>query len=146
MQRDTEVGLGPKDIVLDGDPAPQKGHSPKKFRPTSIVVKRSPISATSELVSEQRPLPSNYNSRNDEGVQNVSWYQILCRSLKPFLRYGDFSIFQNGGRHHVGFLKLTVGWVNMVTTPNFMAIGQTIAEKYGDFLFFKMVVATILDF
>jgi len=28
MPLDTEVGLGPDDIVLDGDPAPPKGHSP----------------------------------------------------------------------------------------------------------------------
>ena len=45
----TEVGLGPGDIVLDGDPAPlpKKGHAPN-FRPMSIVAKRSPISATAE--------------------------------------------------------------------------------------------------
>ena len=28
-----EVDLGPGDIVLDGDPAPQKGHSPPVFGP-----------------------------------------------------------------------------------------------------------------
>jgi len=37
-----EVGLGPGDFVLDGDPTPQKGggaHLPN-FRPISIVAKR----------------------------------------------------------------------------------------------------------
>jgi len=34
----TEVGLGPGGIVLDGDPAPLKGHTPN-FRWTSIVAK-----------------------------------------------------------------------------------------------------------
>ena len=49
-----EVGLGTSHIVLDGDPAapPAKGHSPLPpiFRPMSIVAKRSPISATAELL------------------------------------------------------------------------------------------------
>jgi len=46
-----EVGLDPGDIVLDGDPAPspKKGARPQ-FCPMSIVVKRSPISATAELL------------------------------------------------------------------------------------------------
>ena len=47
-----EVGLGPGDIVLAGDsaPRPQKGYSSPHFRPMSIVAKRSPISATAELL------------------------------------------------------------------------------------------------
>ena len=47
-----EVGLGPGHIVLDGgpsgDPAPTAA-SPH-FRPMPIVTKRSPISATAELL------------------------------------------------------------------------------------------------
>jgi len=49
----TEVGLGPGDIPLDGDPVPipRKGaQQPPTFRPMSIVAKRSPISATAELL------------------------------------------------------------------------------------------------
>jgi len=49
-----EVGLGPGDIVLDGDPAPpsRKGaQQPSTFRPMSIVAKGSPISATTKLLS-----------------------------------------------------------------------------------------------
>jgi len=48
----TEVDLGPGDIVLDGDPAPPKGGTapPPTFWPMSIVAKRSPISATAELL------------------------------------------------------------------------------------------------
>jgi len=38
MPLGTEVGLGPGDLVLDGDPAaPKKGHSTYTFRPMSIV-------------------------------------------------------------------------------------------------------------
>jgi len=49
----TEVGLGPGHIVLDGDPAaPRKGaeQPPPTFRPMSILIKRSPILATAELL------------------------------------------------------------------------------------------------
>ena len=37
-----EVGLGPGDFVLDGDPAPlpKKGAEPPNFRPMSVVAKR----------------------------------------------------------------------------------------------------------
>ena len=44
MPLGTEVGLGPGDIVLDGDPAPpRKGtQQPATFWPMSIVAKRSP--------------------------------------------------------------------------------------------------------
>ena len=50
-----EVGLVPGDIVLDRDWEPSsphgKGHSsPHNFQPMSIVAKRSPVSATAELL------------------------------------------------------------------------------------------------
>jgi len=47
-----EVGLGPGHIVLVGDPAlPKKGaQQPPTFRLIFIVAKRSPISATAELL------------------------------------------------------------------------------------------------
>jgi len=52
MPLGTKVGLGLVDIVLDGDPAPptERGTAAPTFRPVSIVVKRSPISATAELL------------------------------------------------------------------------------------------------
>jgi len=54
MPLDTEVGLGSDDIMLDGDPAaPRKKaqQPPPTFRPVFIVAKRSPISATAELLT-----------------------------------------------------------------------------------------------
>ena len=47
-----EVGLGPGHIVLDGDPVGTQppAAAPPDFRPMPIVAKRSPISATAELV------------------------------------------------------------------------------------------------
>jgi len=43
-----EVGLGPGHIVLDGDPAPHS--SPSSLLAHAYVAKRSPISATAELL------------------------------------------------------------------------------------------------
>jgi len=42
MPLDMEVGLGPGDFVLDGDPAPppQKGGGAPHFRPMFTVAKR----------------------------------------------------------------------------------------------------------
>ena len=47
-----ETGLGPGDIVLDGDPSPltERGTAIPIFRLMSIVTKRLPISATNELL------------------------------------------------------------------------------------------------
>jgi len=65
----TEVGLGPGDIVLDGvaappkrGTAPPKGTQPPNFRPMSIVAKRSPISATAELLSNLSPNETDFSS------------------------------------------------------------------------------------
>jgi len=46
------LGLGPGHIVLDGDPVENQPHTaaPPHFRPMPIVAKRSPISATAELL------------------------------------------------------------------------------------------------
>jgi len=52
-----EVGLGPGHIVLDGDPVgtqPPTAAAPH-FQPMPIVAKRSPISATAELLLPSRP-------------------------------------------------------------------------------------------
>ena len=59
MPLGTEIGIGPGDIVLDGNPAspPKKGHNPPSFRPMSIVAKLSPISSLFSFavnVNEQR--------------------------------------------------------------------------------------------
>jgi len=53
MPLGAEVGLGPNNIVLDGDPAPTTERdtaAPSTFRPLSIVAKRSLISAAAELL------------------------------------------------------------------------------------------------
>jgi len=59
---------------------------------------------------------------------------MLCRSVKPLQRYGHFSIFQDGGRPPFLFFKAKFlsadlfGGAMCVTVPNFVLIGQTVAE------------------
>jgi len=53
MSLGTAVGLGPGHIVLDGDPPPPRKGTQQpftQFSAHSIVAKRSPISATAELL------------------------------------------------------------------------------------------------
>jgi len=49
-----------------------------------------------------------FNGQNGQEVGTASLCQILWKSLQPRPRYGDFSIFQDGGRRHVGFLKFLI--------------------------------------
>jgi len=48
----TEIGLGPGNVAIDWDRAPptESITAARTFRPMSIVAKRSPISATAELL------------------------------------------------------------------------------------------------
>jgi len=74
----TEVGLGPGDIVLDGEPAPppaaERAQHPPTFRPMSIVAKRSPISATAELPKLK--------------LYSTAVLKIQCDQCAVFHRYG----------------------------------------------------------
>ena len=68
----TEVGLGAGDLVLDGDPFPTKGaQQPPTFRPMSIVPKRSPISATAELLLDILTLLDPTSSSTVRGQENL---------------------------------------------------------------------------
>jgi len=46
----TEVGLGPGDIVLDGNPTPPQKLAQQPHYSVSVLAKWSPISATAELL------------------------------------------------------------------------------------------------
>jgi len=73
------------------------------------------------------------------------------KSLKLTLRYDEFSIFQNGGRH-VGFLKLkflTVGRIISVELRHHAKFRSDRSNRCRDIsilVLFKMTAATILDF
>jgi len=52
------------------------------------------------------------NGRMAQEGRTASPYQIWSKSVKTGPRYGDYSISQDGGRHHLGFSNfklLTVG-------------------------------------
>ena len=65
-----EVGLSPGHIVLDGDPAPTA--APPHFWPMPIVAKRSPISATAELL-----FSSTYSNSSNTTVSDIAYENIV---------------------------------------------------------------------
>jgi len=61
MPLDTEVGVVPGDIVLDGDPAPHRKGCPPIFRPMTVVAKclegsRCHLVVGTEIASDQATL------------------------------------------------------------------------------------------
>ena len=50
----------------------------------------------------------NFYGQNGQAGGTASLCQILAKSLQPRPRYGDFSISQDVGRRHVGFLKFRI--------------------------------------
>jgi len=68
---------------------------------------------------------------------------MSSRSVKPLRRYVDFSIFQDGGRRHVGFLKcrnFTIRTVKRVKMPhgaNIRGNRSNLAEIWRFFNYFK---------
>ena len=87
----------------------------------------------------------------------MSQRQISRRSVEPLLRFGDFSIFHDGGRAILDFKsgKCSGGKgprrPKRVTMPNFAQISQTVAViwpffDFSTFRFFKVAEAAILDF
>ena len=46
--------------------------------------------------------------RNGQEGQTASLCQISSKSLEPRPRCGDYSIFQDGGRRHLGFSKFKI--------------------------------------
>jgi len=77
---------------------------------------------------------------------------MSLKSLKPRPRYGDYSIIENGGRRHVGFLKLQISNCETHQKCRIASPSQISWRSvkplpiYLDFGFFKMAIAAILDF
>jgi len=63
-----------------------------------------PLEASALMATSPRKEERKKKKEGQDG-QNASLSQISRRSVKPLLRYGDFSIFQDGGRRHLGFSK-----------------------------------------
>ena len=70
--------------------------------------------------------------------------QILSKSLELRPRYADFLIFQDGGRRHLGFLKLEIfnvsnGQEGQTASPcQISSKSRELRPRYGVFGFFKM--------
>ena len=47
----------------------------------------------------------NFNGQNAQDARTTSQCQIWSKLVKLWPRYGDFSIFQDGGRRHLGIIK-----------------------------------------
>ena len=65
MPLDTEVDLGPGHIVFDGAQIPpERGTAaPPSLRPMTIVAKRSPISATTEILLYNRKINMTFEDK-----------------------------------------------------------------------------------
>ena len=50
----------------------------------------------------------NFNGRGGLEGRTASSCQISSKSVKPRLKYGNFSIFRDGGRRHLGFSKFLI--------------------------------------
>ena len=94
-----------------------------------------------------------FNGRTALDVRNASPCQIWSKSVKTRRRYGDFSIFQDGGRRHLGFFfkfqLLTVRRLKRVELCRRAKFGQNRSNRSRDmaiFRFLKMAAAAILDF
>ena len=67
-------------------------------------------------------------------------------------RYGEITVFKIAAVSHLGFLKfkcsnaVAVKRLICINIPNFVKIGQTIAETSHFFVVFKMAAAAIVDF
>jgi len=78
-----EEGLGSGDIVVDGDPAPpqKRGIAAPTFQPMSVVAKRSPISATAELLSFLLLFGRIAVYYVDAFPIFYRWSSVVCRSV-----------------------------------------------------------------
>ena len=82
----------------------------------------------------------NFNFRSHSEAQYASPYQISRRLVKPFQRYGRFSIFQDGGRPPFWIFKsckfqlsVPFGGRIFVSVPNFAKIDWTVPEIWPIF-------------
>jgi len=84
-----------------------------------------------------------FNFRSHSKAQYASPYQISRKSVKPFRRYGQFSIFQDGGRRHLGFWKFRIfnGWDaqkgRTASVCQILAKSLKTRLRYGDFSIFQ---------
>ena len=93
-----------------------------------------------------------FNGWDAREGRTASAGQILSKSLKPRLRYGDFSLFKMAAFRRLGFSKVgnfnfgPVGRPNVRHRTKFREDTLNRSGDMADFRFFKMAAAAILDF
>ena len=94
-----------------------------------------------------------FNGSDAQEGQTASACQILSKSLKPRLRYGDFSIFLRWRPSAIlDFQKLQISTSGPVRRPKmrhrtkFREDRSNRSGDMADYRFFKMAAAAILDF
>jgi len=94
----------------------------------------------------------NFNDRKVQEGQTASVYKISCNSVRRMLTYGDFLIFQEGGRPILDFqilVILTAGTpkrAKLRQRVKFRRIRSNRAQDMAIFRFSKMAASAILDF
>ena len=89
------------------------------------------------------------NGPNSHEGRTASPCQISSKSVEPRPRYGDFSIFQDGDRRHLGFLKSEIfnGWDAQEgwTASPYQISSKSLKPRlrYGHFTIFKMAAASV---
>ena len=71
----------------------------------------------------------------------MSLRQISTKSVKPRPKYGDFSIFKDGGRRHLGFLKFQIfngrTAIKRVEVRRLAKFGRNPSNRCGDMTIFR---------
>jgi len=94
----------------------------------------------------------NFNFRYSSESHCAPSCQISRWSVNPLPRYIHFRFFKMAAIRHLGFVKMeiltavTVWMANMRHLPNFVPIGQSVAEIFLFFDFSRWRPSAILDF
>jgi len=88
-------------------------------------------------------------------ILNVLWHkkcqcaspcQISSKSVKWLRTYCDITVFQNGGRRHLGLSLVRLRDQICLSLLNFIKIGRSVAEIWRFVYFSRWRPSTILDF
>ena len=98
-----EVGLGPGDIVLDGDPAPPRQGAQKlpTFQPMSIVGKRSPISATAKLWFSYGFRTGSPHNKKPVSIKHKCYYASTDEMFNTYFFHVSGEILVNMNKNHI---------------------------------------------
>ena len=115
-----------------------------RWRPSAILdFQNLEISTSVPIRSPNMRHRTKFHGWDAQEGRTASACQILTKSLKTRLRYGDFSIFQDGGRRHLGFWKFQIfnGWDaqegRTASARQILVKSLKTRLRYGDFPIFQ---------